>query len=104
MTDPDWQPLHHPSRRETSHASMSTDPVVRTALLARRFRSLGAELRDISGPQRDLIIKLWAHGATPAQISHATDLPEAKVRRILGIDADPAAPSPTASAVDGGEP
>lgn len=79
--------------------SMSTDPVVRTALLVRRFRSLGPELRGISGATRDLIIKLWSHGSTPAQIAQAIDLPEERICRLLGIgDDSPAVPTITGTA------
>jgi hypothetical protein len=79
--------------------SLSTDPVVRTALLVRRFRGLGPELRGISGVKRDLIIKLWSHGATPVQIAQATDLPDERICRLLGIgDNSSAVPTITGTA------
>ena len=75
------------------HARMTTDPVLRTAWLARRIRALGAELRDVPGFRRDLIIKMWSHGATPAEIARATALPVVRIDRILDLNAAGPAPS-----------
>jgi hypothetical protein len=65
---------------------MTTDPVIRTALLARRIRALATELRDIPGPKRNLIIKMWSRGDSPAEISRAAVLPLARIQRILGLN------------------
>lgn len=73
---------------------MSADPVIRTARLARRIRAMGAELRDIPGAKRDLIIRMWSRGDAPTEIAHATGLPETRIDRILGLNAaEPASPS-----------
>jgi len=71
---------------------MTADPVIRTALLVRRMRGMGAELRDVPGAKRDLIIKMWSRGAAPAEIAHATGLPTTRVDRILGLRASEPAP------------
>lgn len=80
-------------RAETGlQGGMTADPVIRTALLVRRMRAMGAELCDVPGPRRDLIVKMWSHGATPAEIARATALPLTRIDRILGLPAaEPAA-------------
>ena len=84
----------HGQDETPSHLGMTADPVIRTARLARRIRAMGAELRDIPGPKRDLIIKMWSRGNTPAEIAHATTLAVARVDRILGLNAaEPASTS-----------
>lgn len=94
MTDTDNRSGSGPGQHETPlQMGMTADPVVRTARLARRIRAMGAELRDIPGPKRDLIIKMWSRGDTPAEIAHSTGLPVARVDRILGLNAAEPAPS-----------
>ena len=68
------------------HPAMTADPVIRTVRLARRIRAMGAELRDIPGAKRDLIIKMWSRGDSPAEIAQAAGLPVARVDRILGLN------------------
>lgn len=85
------------------HGAMVADPVVRTALLARRMRALAGELRDIPGSKRDLIIKMWSRGATPAEIACAAGLPEARVDHVLGLRVSGAAPSTAGGASNGVE-
>ena len=88
---------------ETVQGGMSADPVVRTALLVRRMRAMGSELRDVPSAKRDLIVKMWSHGAAPAEIAHATGLPTARVDRILGLRAAEPAPYIRRGASDGVE-
>ena len=84
-------------------SAMTTDPVIRTALLARRMRALAGELRDIPGPKRDLIIKMWSRGATPAEIACVVGLPGARVDHVLGLRGSGPAPSRTGGASNGVE-
>lgn len=81
----------HGQHEAPSQLGMSADPVIRTARLARRIRAMGAELRDIPGAKRDLIIRMWSRGDTPTEIAHATGLPETRIDRILGLNAAGAA-------------
>ena len=87
MTEADGMDHERGQTERSPQVRMTTDPVVRTARLARRIRALGAELRDIPGAKRDLIIKMWSHGATPAEIARATVLPVARIERILDLNA-----------------
>lgn len=48
---------------------------------------LAGDLRDIPGSKRDLIIKMWSRGATPAGMACAVGLPEARVDYVLGLRA-----------------
>ena len=92
------------SQAETApQGGMTADPVVRTALLVRRMRELGAELRDIPGAKRDLIVKMWSRAATPAEIACATALPATRIERILGLRAAEPAPSTWGGASNGVE-
>lgn len=92
------------SQAETApQGGMTADPVVRTALLVRRMRKLGAELRDIPGAKRDLIVKMWSRAATPAEIARATELPVTRIDRILGLRASKSAPSTWGGASNGVE-
>lgn len=93
MTDIDGSShVKHDQAQPSPPIEMTADPVVRTALLARRIRALATELRDIPGPTRDLIIKMWSRGDTPAEIAHATVLPSERIRRILGLNTTEPAP------------
>ena len=94
MTDTDSHSgSEHGQDKRPAQLGMTADPVIRTARLARRIRAMGAELRDIPGAKRDLIIKMWSRGDTTAEIAHATGLQIARVDRILGLNATEPAPS-----------
>lgn len=85
------------------HQGMVADPVIRTARLARRIRAMGAELRDIPGAKRDLIIKMWSRGDSPAEIAQAAGLPVARVDRILGLNTAESATSSKGESPNGVE-
>lgn len=95
--------LEHGQAETAPQGGMTADPVVRAALLVRRMRVLGAELQDIPGAKRDLIVKMWSRAATPAEIAHATALPTARIDRILGLRAAKPAPSTWGGASNGVE-
>lgn len=75
----------HGRAEATLQGGMTADPVVRTARLVRRMRTLRAEFRDVPGAKRDLIVKMWSRGDTPAEIARATALPVTRIDRILGL-------------------
>lgn len=79
----------------------TADPVIRTALLVRRMRALGAELRDVPGPKRDMIVKMWSHGAMTSAIARATELSETRIEHILGLRAAQPASSTREGASNG---